>query len=546
MNDREKTKEQLIEELANCRQRVAELEGSKAAHSDAGESLRRSEARYRALAEASPDMIFVIGHDDTVRYVNPMAARQFDVDPDEIVGAEREVLFPPQVSAKQKEGLRQVFETGETLNTEGRITFPEGEAWLSTWLVPISHNGEIRAVMGISRDITKRKAAERELRERVKELTCLYAVQRDVQTDPTPSELCQRVVEHLVPAMQFPGLTVPVVTLDDERFTTERYEEDLPPGLRAPIEVDGESRGSVSVTYTEERPFLLPEEQKMLDNVAEMVALWLERRETSEEMARIFDMSLDLICVADMESATFIKVNPAFTETLGYSEDVLLSRPFLDLIHPDDVEPTDAVIAEELSKGKKIIAFENRYRHKDGGYRWLSWVSHPDPESGRIYAVARDVTEQKRRERELLRHREHLEEMVEERTWTIQRQTEEILALSTPVLEVLDGVIAVPLIGTLDSRRAQRFMDVLLEQIAVTDAAVALIDITGVPTIDTQTAQHLIEAIAAARLLGPRMVLTGVRPSIAQSLVHLGIDLSDLITRSSLAAGLRVAEEMVG
>jgi rsbT co-antagonist protein RsbR len=113
-------------------------------------------------------------------------------------------------------------------------------------------------------------------------------------------------------------------------------------------------------------------------------------------------------------------------------------------------------------------------------------------------------------------------------------------------MQVWDGILVAPLIGMLDSQRTQRFMEVLLNAIVDTDSESALIDLTGVPTIDTQTAQFIIETIEAVRLLGADVILTGVRPSIAQTLVHLGIDLSDITTRSSLVAGLRVALNTLG
>jgi len=106
-------------------------------------------------------------------------------------------------------------------------------------------------------------------------------------------------------------------------------------------------------------------------------------------------------------------------------------------------------------------------------------------------------------------------------------------------------VVVAPLIGSLDSQRTQQFMERLLNRIVETNSPVALVDITGVPTIDTQTAQHLIETISAVRLLGAQVVLTGVRPAIAQTLVHLGIDLSDIITRASLSTGLQVALDIL-
>jgi PAS domain S-box-containing protein len=128
----------------------------------------------------------------------------------------------------------------------------------------------------------------------------------------------------------------------------------------------------------------------------------------------------------------------------------------------------------------------------------------------------------------------------------IKRQAQEILEMATvPVVQVWDGIILVPLIGMLDSARTQQLMERLLQRLTETNSPVAVIDITGVPAIDTQTAQHLIETIKAVRYIGSEVVLTGVRPAIAQTLVHLGTDLSGATTRSSLTAGLRVAFEIM-
>jgi PAS domain S-box-containing protein len=127
----------------------------------------------------------------------------------------------------------------------------------------------------------------------------------------------------------------------------------------------------------------------------------------------------------------------------------------------------------------------------------------------------------------------------------LAQQAQEILEISTPVIQVWEGIVVAPLIGMLDSQRTQQFMERFMNSIVETNSPVAMVDITGVPAVDTQTAQHLIEAITAAKLLGTKVILTGVRPAIAQTLVHLGIDLSDVITRSSLSSGLKVALEML-
>jgi len=123
----------------------------------------------------------------------------------------------------------------------------------------------------------------------------------------------------------------------------------------------------------------------------------------------------------------------------------------------------------------------------------------------------------------------------------IARQQQDMLELSTPVVQLWDGVVAVPLIGTLDSARTQVVMETLLQRIVDTGAGIAIIDITGVPTVDTLVAQHLLKTVAAARLMGADCIISGIRPQIAQTIVHLGVDLEDVTTKSTLADAFAVA-----
>lgn len=123
----------------------------------------------------------------------------------------------------------------------------------------------------------------------------------------------------------------------------------------------------------------------------------------------------------------------------------------------------------------------------------------------------------------------------------IRRQEQEMLELSTPVIKLWDGVLAVPLIGTLDSARTQLIMENLLDQIVRTNSNIAILDITGVPTVDTQTAQHLIKTVAAARLMGAECIISGIRPQIAQTIVHLGIEINDVTTKASMADAVKLA-----
>jgi PAS domain S-box-containing protein len=194
---------------------------------------------------------------------------------------------------------------------------------------------------------------------------------------------------------------------------------------------------------------------------------------------------------------------------------------------------------EDVAKGKtelelKTAAEEGRFEdegwrmRKDGSRFWANVIMTAlRDKEGQLRGfgkVTRDLTKPREAEEKL------------------KRQAQEILEMATvPVVQVWEGIVLVPLIGMLDSQRTQQLMERLLHRVTETSSPFAVLDITGVPAIDTQTAQHLIETISAVRLLGAEVILTGVRPVIAQTLVHLGIDLSNVLTRASLASGLRLA-----
>jgi len=128
----------------------------------------------------------------------------------------------------------------------------------------------------------------------------------------------------------------------------------------------------------------------------------------------------------------------------------------------------------------------------------------------------------------------------------ILRQQEELMELSTPVVKLWEGIVALPIIGTLDSARTQVVMESLLQKIVETGSEVAIIDITGVPTVDTLTAQHLLKTVTAARLMGAECIISGIRPQIAQTIVYLGIDLTDVTTKATLADAFLMALKRMG
>src|SRR5215207_8917459 len=139
-----------------------------------------------------------------------------------------------------------------------------------------------------------------------------------------------------------------------------------------------------------------------------------------------------------------------------------------------------------------------------------------------------------------------VENFIRSREEIIRQQRADMLELSTPVIKVWEKILTLPIIGTLDSRRAQMMMEALLQKVVETGSTIAILDITGVRTMDTLVANHLIKTVTAARLMGARCILTGVSPAIAQTMVQLGIDLTQITTRAQMSDGIKLALEMIG
>jgi PAS domain S-box-containing protein len=245
------------------------------------------------------------------------------------------------------------------------------------------------------------------------------------------------------------------------------------------------------------------------------------------------------LLVANLKDYAIIMLDPkgnvltwssAAEQLKGWKASEIIGQHFSRFYPVEDVQKGKTEMELQLAMQNGRFEDEGWRVRKDGSRFWanviVTCLRTTDGQVRGFGKITRDLTERR---------------LAEERS---RKQTQELLEMAAvPVVQVWEGIVLVPLIGTLDSQRTQQLMERMLNRVTETNSPVALLDITGVPSIDTQTAQHLIETIAAVRLLGAEVVLTGVRPSIAQTLVHLGIDLSNVTTRSSLSAGLRMAFE---
>jgi PAS domain S-box-containing protein len=253
------------------------------------------------------------------------------------------------------------------------------------------------------------------------------------------------------------------------------------------------------------------------------------------------DLELLRLLMTNLKDYAIIMLDPkghvltwssAAEQLKGWKAAEIIGQHFSRFYPPEDVQKGKTEMELRVAAENGRFEDEGWRVRKDGTRFWanviITCLRGSDGQVRGFGKITRDLSERR---------------LADERN---KKQTQEILEMAAvPVVQVWDGIVLVPLIGTLDSQRTQQLMERVLNRVTETNSPVALLDITGVPSIDTQTAQHLIETIAAVRLLGSDVVLTGVRPAIAQTLVHLGIDLSNVTTRSSLSAGLRMALEIL-
>ncbi|MBC8074526.1 MAG: PAS domain-containing protein [Chloroflexales bacterium] len=240
------------------------------------------------------------------------------------------------------------------------------------------------------------------------------------------------------------------------------------------------------------------------------------------------------VSVVDRERRILL-INRQIEQNMGISRDQIVGK-LQEELFPQEVVDEWAVSDRQVFDSGQPISAENVAPLPDGDHTFMSIKFPLADADGHVYAIGNivtDITDQKRAEHEQLALREEI----------IAGQQSALRELSTPLIPIAKGVVAMPIVGAIDSRRAQQIMESLLEGISALQAETAILDITGVRVVDTQVAQALLQAAKAAELLGAQVVLTGIGAEVAQSLVQLGADMSSIVTRSNLQAGIAFALE---
>ncbi|MCC6159234.1 MAG: PAS domain S-box protein [Deltaproteobacteria bacterium] len=375
---------------------------------EAAEKLRRSEERYRRFVEHTEDLVIAVGGEGVISYVNDSANRFLGVDPAECVGRHIFDFVHPDDRPRSGDDFRDLVARGQRGRSyENRVVHADGRAFDILWTLTVDYRagGEVEAVHAVGRDITDRKAVEEALRSTNRFLDSVVENIPDMIFVKDAAEL--RFVRFNKAGEDLLGFArtdlmgkndYDFVPRDEADFFTAKDREVLDNGVLVDIAeepIHTRARGTRTL-HTKKIP--ITDDQghpTYLLGISEDIT---ERKQAREELDQFFALAIDMPCIADF-TGYFRRLSPSWTASLGWTADELMSRPFLDRVHPDDVESTKEAMAG-LARGEVVIGFDNRYLAKDGSIRWLSWNSVGDPKRELIFATARDIT--RRREAEEL------------------------------------------------------------------------------------------------------------------------------------------------
>lgn len=542
--------EELQAENAQLRQRVAELEQQK------------QESKYSVFFNKASDLFCIAGFDGYFKHLNPQWEKTLGFTTTELLAQPFVTFVHPNDQAFTMANVHSLLEGHETATFEILCCCKDGSYKPLVW--KITGELEQQLIYGVGRDITDYKQMEAELWQSKLMLQGiidnapaiiyaktldrrLFAFNRQFMTfmgGLTPAELLGKTSYDFFP----PAIADLFHTHEDQVLATgqpltEERELVMDGTPRVYWEVkfpifDSEghiiSLGGFATDITQHRQ--TAEEIRKL-NVAleqQMTKRTAELQQNQSLFHSIINNSPSVIYAKDLQ-CRIILANKTFADLLNLEIDQIIGKTHNELF-PDETETTDVVRAndEEVITREQPISAEEKVTLSDGLHTYLSFKFPLYDTEGLIYGlggISTDITNQKRAEAE----RVALQEQV------IEAQRSALHELSAPLIPLANEVIAMPLIGKIDAQRVQSIMEILLEGIVEHQAVVAILDVTGLKQIDTQVAQAFLQAIQAVKLLGAQVILTGISAALAQTLVQLGLDLSGVITHSTLQAGIEAA-----
>jgi PAS domain S-box-containing protein len=439
MSDQDKAKQQLIEELAELRRRVATLEGIDRERRRAEEELRRSEGRYRALAESTRDIIYILDRQGTLLYANQAASQCLGIPSHEIVGKRQTELFPPDMAQAHAEKIGRIFATGDVLEEDELFHFGPEEVWLRIHLLPLRDEaGQVISVMGVCHNITDRKRAEEALQEAHDELERRVG-ERTAELTKVNEELAifQKFAEAAGQGFSMADLDGHLIYLNptlcrmlgeerpEDRIgqhlsiyyseqSNRRGKQEIEPALKQRGYWEGElpmlSRQGKSVP-TWHNTFIIRDESGNPLRMAVVVTDITERKQAEEALRKserrfrnYFDQGLIGMAVTSLDKR-WLEVNDRLCEILGYSREELCQKTWAELTHPDDLEPNLQLFNPLLAGEIERFTLNKRYVKKDGNIVHATIHSRAfrkdDGTMDHIVTLIEDITARKQAEEAL-------------------------------------------------------------------------------------------------------------------------------------------------
>lgn len=499
---------------------------------------------FRTIVECAPDGIGFTDIHGTILYSNP-AHRQLFGYGDEIIGMASVNTVAVDEYGRHQEIMQQLLTEG-TWRGEGMQRRKDGSTFpaeLSVFVVPADNPAQTR-IAAIVRDISERKQVEEGLRITNERL------ERSFESTPLATIELDRagIIQHWNRSAEriFGWSAAEVLGQEALPLIVPDFNRDQIQDVLATL-FSGQATNSRNANITRDGRVIMCQwyNAVLRDSAGHVTGVMCQAEDVTAQVQheaelRLFKMIVeranDAIAFVDANS-TITFSNPAHRALLKYGDEII-GTPLLQTIDPQEHSRLEAITHELLEQG----SWRGELIHycKDGTSLPCEVSVFPiaddNPANTRMVGILRDISDRKRAEAE----RAALQQQI------IDTQRATLHELSTPLIPLSERIVVMPLVGAIDSARAQQIMDTLLEGTARHRSDVVILDITGVQMVDTQVANALLRAAQAVKLLGAQIILTGIRPHIAQTLVSLGIDLRGIVTRSTLQTGVAYALERFG